>query len=53
MVEFVRPSDNHRVAATHHYSLRLTCGCETDDPAEPCFGFPQLPAGKLRSPSVA
>lgn len=44
-VEFVRLNDDHRVAATHHYSLRLTCGCETDNPAEPCFGFLDRPYG--------
>ena len=44
-VEFVRLNDDHRVAATHHYSLRLTCGCETDDLAEPCFGFLDRPYG--------
>ena len=50
-VEFVRPNDEHRVAVTR--SLLLTCGCEADDPVEPYFGFPRLPAGKLHSPCVA
>ena len=47
-VEFIRSNDDYRVAAMHRYPLRLACGGEADDFAEPCLGFSQLPAGKGR-----
>ena len=47
-VEFIRPNDDYRVASMHRYPLRLACGGEADDLAEPCLGFSQLPAGKGR-----
>ena len=47
-VEFIHPNDDYRVASMHRYPLRLACGGEADDLAEPCLGFSQLPVGKGR-----